>query len=471
MTGLPIQGISLAVLLFLPAALIATRDQMWAFYLLVFCVPLHGLKLFSLVGHTFTPAEVIVLILGVHQLFEWVSNPTIQVGARRQFFLLIGFGIVCALSVAYAVFDPPTTQVFPYSRVFGFIHRPLVEFEFTKFLVSQLLLRIFFVGAVVTLVFNLSVRRVRLSIRWILIGAIATGLLGVLYQLSALTVGADAIRWVLHHQLGFVGFHSPPKTSGPLPRMYSFPGEPGFTADLLLYALGLSASLLFVGDNSVMSNHTSAITTVLLLTFLLLTTGTTGYGGLLILVVVLAVSMLAFEEFGPESLSVKTTRLLAAAGVVAAAAFVVLLPTLAPLLERTASKLMFASGSGRIRYVHMAHSIGVFLDRPVLGAGVGSHHAPSVLFTVLAETGIVGTATLFAFVGSVFRGCVGVAHRGTNRYRDLALPLFVAGTTLFLTNLVAKAMVTFLFPWFWFSLALPIALIHLSTLEQEAETQ
>lgn len=199
---------------------------------------------------------------------------------------------------------------------------------------------------------------------------------------------------------------------------------------------------------------------------ILLSTGTTAYGGLVILGFILISGAFVFKK-----LRTPAFKSVLASGMAIIPAGFVLDPilfsgTLRGLLWYEIQKLTFSAGSGNIRLQYMTRTLDVIEARPLLGVGVGSHHVPSLLLTLAAEAGLVGLAIFIALHLTLYHRCGWLASRGQAPYDALALPLFIGGTTLILTNLVAKSVATLLYPWYWFSLAFPLALIGIWKSEQ-----
>lgn len=446
-----------SAVLILPLAAVATLRRDWALGLLAASVPFYSLTVVELFSHPFPPHEIALLSLFTRQMWTWVSQGRVVVDHKRAMTWAISFSVVCIISVLLAVVRPANVLVHQYN-IGGFGTFDFRQLSLTSANITQLLLRLFYIGSIFIIVDAIKDQReVRRLVRWIVFGAVFAGIVGVLYQVSILL---DGPLPAIMHWLGFNRFPTNPRFIQGIPRMYSLPGEPGFTADYLLYALAITATAFFTrADSGILTRRESVILTAVLGTFLLLSTGTTGYGGLGVFVGVLFVGAVAFEQLRSRRFLGTVLVGIVAVPVLLIADMIVFGGVLQQLIQYAIEKITFDAGSGSIRLRYMLRTVDVFLARPLLGVGVGSHHVPSMLFTLAAEVGLIGVFVFTGFHISVYRSCCWFATKAHPMYAGIALPILVAGVTLLFTNLVAKSIATLLFPWYWFSLALPLALV------------
>lgn len=447
-----------AAIVVVPLALVALQRRKWSLVFLVGSAPFVSLTVVTAISHEFTPSEIILIGLIGKQVFKWLKRGSVVFDDERVSGWLVLFGVFCVLSVVYAAIRPTDVLVHPYN-VGGFGTFLFEPFSFSTANITQLLLRLFFVVSVFVIAKTIEGRtEVRQIVRWLILMGLLVGSVGVIYQLTVVTNHplAGVLRWI-----GFNRFPDHPGFTGPLPRMYSLPGEPGFTADYLLFTLALAVTLFLSGEqNGILSRRESGIMAGLLFVFLLLSTGTTGYGGLVILGGILTMKVVTIDRMRTRELRTVVVSTLVVIPIGLVSDVLLFRGQLQRMVGYELGKLVFQTGSGTIRLQYMLRTLELVRVRPLLGVGVGSHHVPSLLFTVLGEVGILGLAVFIAFHLSLYRRCGWLAfYDKTSQYDILALTLFVAGMTLFLTNLIAKSVSTLLFPWYWFSLALPMVLI------------
>lgn len=443
-------------LLILPIAAVAAFRQRWAFLFVLGSVPFFAVEAVTAVSHSFNPPEIAIMVLGGHVVIGWFSDGRLELQNSKSLLWLWAFLGVAAVSVVWGVINPVSVPVHPYGSTFR--SRLFVDAAVRSSYVTQLVLRAFFVFAITILTVFISRRqRIKLGVRGVVYGAVFVGMVGLLYQI-AIVSGLHFVPESLQ-TVGFRRFPTSPGTIGPVPRMYSTAGEPGYTADYLLYGFSMTITLwLIPGDGWAFNRQELKGITGFLGIALLSSTGTTGYGGLVILALTLAGVMLLFPDLLPRNES--RVGVTAGATAILAAILVVFAgQSFIDFVMFQAEKMMFQARSGSIRMFYIRRSLGVFLSRPFFGAGVGSHSAPSYFAILLAETGLVGAGTLLGAHVWTYRQCTGLVARSDRRTRRVATALVVSSITLFGTNLLAKSIASLLFPWYWFALALPIAIV------------
>lgn len=449
-----------AALIVLPVAVTAMLRRRWAFLFLLGSVPFLQTGVVHAVSHTFNPPEIALVIITGHVGYSAITERQVVVPNAGPLVLLWGFLAAAFLSVLWAVLNPPAVQVHPYGR--PFLQRTFVAAQFGRHNLSQTLLRALFIGGVTGVTLHLSrTDNVRTAVRGVVYGAVLVGLVGIAYQVAILTGLTSLADLLTGSGLGY--FPADPPRLQTLPRMYSLPGEPGFTADYLLYALTLTTPLaLLPGERWAFSRREALVLTAILGAVLLWSTGTTGYGGL----VVFAATWLALMTFFPAARPENPSRVFAISaggGVVFLTLYVIAGTPGLDVVSYQISKILFQSGSGNIRRYYIVQSLGVIGSRPLLGVGVGSHSAPSFLATLLAETGVVGAAALVGGQLSAFRQSAAIAAPRRAAASRGGIALAVAGATLLVTNLFAKSIFSLLMPWYWFAVALPIAFVAVNT--------
>lgn len=437
----------------------------WAVYLLVFSIPLKTIDVAIAASHPFDLPELALLVVCVHFAVGVWNRRNFQLGNSTIVTYAFAFSVVALLSVLYLAVHPANILVHPYNINSGFGAFELAPLSFSSTNVTQLFLRWFVVGGIVVLASMLTRADVRLITRWIVVSAVVVGLFGVVYQVSILTnVGlADTL-----HVLGFRRFPSPPTFVGPLPRMYSFTGEPGATASFILYALAIAITFVMSdSNNGVLRRREAIAVAVVLFVLLVLTTGTTGYGGLGILVgVTIGATALVETVSRRRILSIIAAGgCVALVGAISLAAFSGL--NVSAIIAYQVGKLTLQEASGSLRIRYLQYAFELFHARPILGLGVGSHQTTSLFGTILVETGLAGLALFVAYHVQAFRDCV-TLDRHNETDRTLAVALAVGGTTVFLTLLFTRSASALQLPWYWFSVALPLAYVSAATTDSKS---
>lgn len=441
----------------LPLVMIVAWRRKWAFWLALVSIPFYGLRLFHAIGHPFTFPELAIIALGASQLLYWGRTRRITVPTTPPVFLLLGFLGVGAVSVGYAYLNPADVLVRPYgSRGAYGVMQP---YQWTTAAITQFVLRAFSVGAIVLLVLTLGRDRIPTAVRTLVYGAVFVGVVGLIYQITLLagwTGFASFLQW-----LGVERVSIDPPMTGPLPRMYSFPSEPGYVSHYILTALALVGTFWLIPEkNEIFEDQEAGILSVVLLAMLGISTGTTGYGGFLIYVAVLAVGAAILPL-----ISLRRTVAAGGVGLIAAIAGFLIINALVPvdlvsLLAFQMTKLTFSAGSGVIRIQYIQHSFEIVAARPLLGVGVGGWYGLSLAGTLLGETGVLGFAAFLLAYCSLFWGLWRLARRPFGGPASVQATAFlVAGVAMLATTLIAKNVTALRFPWLWALTAIPISLV------------
>ena len=264
-----------------PIAVLAATRREWAVRFFAVSVPFFALRPVTVFGHPFTAPEFAILSLGFANIIYWVKEGRIYIPRTWAIKGMLGFLLIGFLSIFYTYVAPNSVMVHPYNSgsLDFFVLKPLSvsRNNFTQYLLRILSLSSIFLLAVVH-----EAKRLKLLIRWVILGAVLTGISGIGFQLSILTGTVEEFSTVAK-TIGFYGFKPTIGSFGPVPRMFSTVGEPGYTAHYLLYSLSLSLGLFLFDDRNVFERSELKRIIMLLFVFLVLTTSTTGYGGLLIM--------------------------------------------------------------------------------------------------------------------------------------------------------------------------------------------
>jgi hypothetical protein len=442
-----------AGVLLLPIAIGSIYRRSWAFTLFLVSVPFRALDLLYAISHEFPFPEIALIALLVSHLLHVWRERGVLLPVTLSIYLLGGFVVVCVLSIVSLLINPldAMTHAFNSGPHGKFVLSP-IKFSLTN--VTQFVLRVFAVGAIIglaTVLFQYDVHRV---LQFLIISSLFIVGFGFFYQLTQ-AFNATEI-WEFTQTLG-LDMRSNSGTQI-VPRMWTPIGEPGQTASYFVYFFAFTATLSILPETRVMSRTRVRIISVLLLITLLLSTSTTAYGGLLIFAVVFFITALASKQISTRLVLVLYTTGAIGVVVIVAIASGTTNPNIIPAIESQVAKLQFRAGSGVIRLRYLTLAFDLFTQRPVLGTGVGSFFGTSVLGTILAETGIAGILMFVAANVSAHWECLRAAYDQPNGDSFVAIALVVAGVVLVGSSLLAKSINTLVYPWFWLSLALPIAL-------------
>ncbi|WP_227777717.1 O-antigen ligase family protein [Haladaptatus pallidirubidus] len=442
--------------IFIPLLILASRQKDYSLMFFFASLPFYGLHVFRLVGHAFTFPELALMAFGVNQIQRWYRSREIKIPATIPLYALFGFWITCLLSVLYLVLNTPSITVHPYNT--GSLDELVLrDLSFTLNNISQLILRTFFVWAVIVLTINIDREGINNAIKAVIFGGCVILSVGIVYQVTQFFnfyAFAQFLEWL--------GFRIQTRAGGFLgliPRMWTTAGEPGFAAHYLLFALSLTAPFAVVSEQStsIFTKFGGRVFSSIFLAGIILSTSTTGIGGLLIFFFVLGIVSLLSPSLDHERIG----RLYAiglAFGTIVVLVGALLSTGILNILFYTISKLQFNAGSGTLRMTYIQMAIEIVTKRPFLGIGVGSQYGASLLGTLTAETGLTGLLLfLSAYISSIV-GCLRIARR--NRQESIiATAVVVSSATLLGTSLLAKSVTVLLFPWTWLSLALPIAVV------------
>jgi len=450
-----------AAILFIPIAVIASVRRKWALSYLLLSVPLFHVKLFVAVGHQFTLPEIAMIALGVSQVIHWLRTGKTVLAIGTPIQLVFVFLAVCVLSVVNAVINPADVLTHAYNSRINDVE--LVQMTVTSTNFTQLLLRTFFVGSVFVLYTVLVEYSLRRVIRGLVLGSVFVGIVGIVYQLFLLS----GTTWFAQklYQFGHVAEPNGYGFTGPIPRMGSTAGEPGHTAQYILFTFPVTVTLWILNDESVMSHRELSLTSLFLFFVLIVSTSTTAYGGLIIFTGVAGGMLLALGEF-------PVRRVRQVASLIAPVALIVILVLgslqgVQELVLYQIEKLSLSAGSGSIRQQYLVLSVEIAKARPLLGIGTGSYYSTSLAGTLLGETGFVGLLVFVLANVVAYTRCLASAVRNSGDISNIGIGLFIGGMTVILTSLFAKSITTTLAPWYWFTLALPMSFI--TTLETDSK--
>jgi hypothetical protein len=261
---------------------------------------------------------------------------------------------------------------------------------------------------------------------------------------------------------------------GPLPRMFSLAGEPGYTGSYLIFVFAI---VLGLGYNVVGGGWRLKRRRLLelgLLFGLIMTGSTTSYLGLVVLMLVLVALPKVFQlgERGSRHRSALkfTTFFVVTAVLVLLAAPIVLETSYVDYVYETHyAKLFLQEGSGSVRSITVRSGVEVFLQSPLLGVGYGSHRTSSLLTSLLSNVGLAGTLAFLWFNAVVFRRGLRACRRSSNPgLTSMAYALLVGLGTLLPVMLIAKSMIALIHGWYWLLVAMLEGIYRVYRLEASA---
>jgi len=286
---------------------------------------------------------------------------------------------------------------------------------------------------------------------------------GFVQQLGIVTGVQPLVEVVFRLVTGFEDvsrIYSTYNMIGPLPRMFSLVGEPGFTASYLVFVFAMVLALKYNVVRTGWKTKHDNLAQLFLLFGLIMTGSTTAYLGLSLLVIVLIV-LPRFLRLGKTR--ARRRAALRFATFFAVTAAIILLA--APVLLETSyldyvykthyAKMFLQEGSGNVRLLTAQTGVQVFLKSPILGVGYGSHRTTSLLTSLLSNVGAVGTLAFLLLNVLVFRRGLRACRRSSNEeVVALSYALLASLATLLPTMLIAKSMIALIQGWYWLLLAM-----------------
>jgi len=254
---------------------------------------------------------------------------------------------------------------------------------------------------------------------------------------------------------------------GPIPRMFSLTGEPGYTGSYLVFVFAIVLALSYNVVGTGWRLKRAHFVLLFLLFGLMMTGSTTSYLGLCLLVVVLMVFPKLWR-LGTRGSRQRST--LGFTMFFAVTAFVILLA--APIVLETSyldyvytthyTKLFLQEGSGSVRSMTVQSGVQVFLQSPILGVGYGSHRTASLLTSLLSNVGAVGTLAFLWFNALIFRRGLRVCRRSANpELVSISYALLISLATLLSAMLIGKSIIALIHGWYWLLLAMQEACYRL----------
>jgi O-antigen ligase len=244
---------------------------------------------------------------------------------------------------------------------------------------------------------------------------------------------------------------------GKIPKMYTFVGEPGWTALFLLYALGLAFTPLFLGKNDSNVKGRNTFFLIIITMALLLTTSTTAYLGLLIYLASLGFVLLL--KLKPARYTDYILKNIALGSIFVIALYIIFnsifrFSLYDFFLKTQVAKLMLEYGSGPTRFHYITESLRIFSQYPILGVGIGSNRSTAMLPSLLSNIGLIGTLPFLLFHLYIFRNVFNLYLKSNDENMLLSASLFTTFLTLFMLMSIARSISSLYFIHYWVLLAM-----------------
>ena len=227
-----------------------------------------------------------------------------------------------------------------------------------------------------------------------------------------------------------------------LKRMYTFAGEPGFSANLFVFGLGIVLVIKNIGEkHSKNFLYNSNIPSLFLFIVSIMTLSTTGILGILITILIIV-----FWASANKFKSLLTILFFLTLILLALAIFDDLRDY---FIQNHLLKLIGGAGSGAIRFINFQHSIDLFMTNPLIGIGYGGHRSTTLISSLLVNLGLIGT---FIFFFMIFN----IIFKNKNVILNKSLPMGLSTALLVWTILspISQTGVALLFPWLWLVIGL-----------------
>ncbi len=227
-----------------------------------------------------------------------------------------------------------------------------------------------------------------------------------------------------------------------LKRMYTFAGEPGFSANLFVFGLGIILVIKNIGENNSKSFlYHSNIPPLFLFIASIMTLSTTGILGILITIFIII--------FWASSNKIKSFLFILFFSILILLVLVIFDDLRNYLIQNHLLKLIGGAGSGAIRFVNLQHSIDLFMTNPLIGIGYGGHRSTTLIFSLLVNLGLIGTLIFFMMILNIIFG-------NKNVILNQAVPMGLSTALLvwIILSPISQTGVALLFPWLWLVIGL-----------------
>jgi hypothetical protein len=290
-----------------------------------------------------------------------------------------------------------------------------------------------------------------ISMNAFLYGILFVGISGFLFQLyaiydqnSSLSLLSELLYGNIYTDdiLARVNYQS----YGDISRMYTFAGEPGFSANLFIIALAFTLSISLLGLKKPGQKHffQNRYLIFIFLFFALMTLSTTAYLGLAL------ASFISFVLVSKNKL--KNIAIFAFIALLMVFLIITIDEFRSYLVNNHLNKISGESGSGYVRILNLQHSYDLFLTNPIFGIGYGSHRSTTLILSLLVNIGLVGTMIYLYILFKI--SLFDINKLITN---PISTGLAVAIIVWTLLSMVSQTGVSLLFPWIWVAIGMQMS--------------
>jgi hypothetical protein len=291
-----------------------------------------------------------------------------------------------------------------------------------------------------------SIEAILLVVQWLVAGALAAALWGVL-QFVLFILGVDYPVAIFNNSVGefAIGFDST-VLQGFLPRINSVATEPSYLVRSLVPVMALMLTLWALQERTLKISASGPLRDIRIWIFVLiclLSTSTLGLVGLSLL----GVGLFVWVRGARTAITA-----LGVAMTMAVTALVISLP----MLNELADELLFGKlelGSGLERVNSVSDALSTFSESPFFGAGPGLVTSHDLVVKLLSNFGFFGAVAFLTFLIASARSANRVRRRTADITRArLAAALIAANIILWLMD--AAAGVSYQYGIFWILMAL-----------------
>lgn len=395
-----------------------------------------GLSLFSIFALLFTP------IILLNRFFSNSRNNLNKSHIYLLFFIL--YLVVSKIFPFYA----GSVMVLPYtSNYLDLTYQPLPEEIFG---IRNLFFPILYVLTAIAISIKVQTYLQFLNcVSSFIWGVLVIGVTGIFFQILAISNSEMSANLIALFTFGNsftdeILARIDYQSFAGLKRMYSFAGEPGYGANLFIFALGI---LLVTKDTNIKKSsflYNSKIPTLALLIMSIMTLSTTGILGILITIFVII--LWASQN------KIRSLLLIIIFLGLALLILIIFDDLRIYFIENHLLKLIGGAGSGAIRFINLQHSVELFFINPIFGIGYGSHRSTTFILSLLVNLGLVGTTIFFLMIlDLIFKKRDISFKKGISKGLSTALLVWI------ILSPISQTGVALLFPWLWLAIGLLIS--------------
>jgi len=448
------------------------KKKIYLYWAIIICSPLFDTSIINLgyIIEKIQPASYFAGLLIIKLFFEYLlGKKNFHKLKYNENFVLIVFCSISLLSLIMPIILKGNIRVMGFDQSFFGDYAKLdyyassIPLELRRTNLTQYLYLVFMVVSYfnITNLIKSEKQIIKTSIILVKLGLIVT-IMGFLYQIFVILGFYNIYNYINYFLKGrFLQYSGKTAFGGQIPRMYTIVGEPSFTASFLILSLSLVFVPLFLKKNLKLKNYPYNYLVFFIFSLgIILCTSTTGYFGLFIL-------LLCFFLFhflkGRKKTNILNLRTLINFIVIIIFMSISILiffnfffdNPISYFLEEHVGKILQTSGVGKARYIGAKYSFDIFLKSPFLGVGYGSHRTPSVFFTLLANTGIIGVVLFMLFNFLIIKKGIKVYKHNPNTEISIVMLALTLVSIIYVFFIIFAHPVLFInFFFYWIVLAL-----------------